>query len=37
MKGKNRKAMRMALAHALGQRPDLKKKVVVDVDPVSTL
>jgi len=37
MKGKNRKAMRMALAHALEQRADLKKKVVVDVDPVSTL
>jgi len=27
----------MALAHALEQRADLKKKVVVDVDPVSTL
>ncbi len=37
IKGKNRKAMRVALTRALDERPDLKRKVTVDVDPVSTL
>ena len=37
IKGHKRKAMRDALAKALDERPDLKRKVTVDVDPVSVL
>jgi primosomal protein N' len=37
IKGHKRKAMREALLRALDERPDLKRKVIVDVDPVSVL
>jgi primosomal protein N' (replication factor Y) len=37
LKGTNRKAMREALMAAAAVRPDLQKKIVVDVDPVSVL
>jgi len=37
IKGGKRKAMREALLAALATRPDLKKRVVVDVDPLSVL
>ena len=37
IKGGRRKAMREALQAALAMRPDLKKRVVVDVDPLSVL
>jgi primosomal protein N' (replication factor Y) len=37
IKGTNRKQMREALAAALAARPDLQRRVVVDVDPVSVL
>jgi primosomal protein N' (replication factor Y) len=37
MKGGRRKVMREALTAALATRPDLKKRVVVDVDPLSVL
>jgi len=37
IKGARRKPMRDALLAALATRPDLKKRVVVDVDPLSVL
>jgi len=37
IKGSNRRAMREALLAALATRPDLERRVVVDVDPVSVL
>jgi primosomal protein N' (replication factor Y) len=37
VKGTRRKAMRTALDAALAERPDLRRRVVVDVDPVSVL
>jgi len=37
IKGTNRRAMREALLAALASRPDLERRVVVDVDPVSVL
>ena len=37
LKGVNRKAMREALMAAVAARPDLQRRVVVDVDPVSVL
>ncbi len=37
IKGHKRKAMREALMKALEERQDLKRKVIVDVDPVSVL
>jgi primosomal protein N' (replication factor Y) (superfamily II helicase) len=37
LKGTHRRAMRLALARALDERTDLKRKVIVDVDPASVL
>ena len=37
LKGVNRKAMREALMAVIAARPDLQRRVVVDVDPVSVL
>ena len=37
LKGRNRRAMRSALRAALDANPDLGRRVVVDVDPVSLL
>ena len=37
IKGSSRKQMREALAAAIAARPDLQRRVVVDVDPVSVL
>jgi primosomal protein N' (replication factor Y) len=37
LKGSNRRHMRDALMAALAARPDLQRRVVVDVDPVSVL
>ena len=37
LKGKHRTAMREALMRVLEGRPDLKRKVIVDVDPISVL
>jgi primosomal protein N' (replication factor Y) len=37
IKGMNRKKIRQALQSALGARPDLQRRVVVDVDPLSVL
>ena len=37
IKGTNRKKIREALQAALAQRPDLQRRMVVDVDPVSVL
>jgi len=37
LKGTHRRAMRLALTRALDERSELKRKVVVDVDPVTTL
>jgi primosomal protein N' (replication factor Y) (superfamily II helicase) len=37
VKGANRKKMREALVGAIASRPDLERRVVVDVDPVSVL
>ena len=37
IKGDRRRAMRAALARALDERPDLKRRTIVDVDPLSTL
>jgi len=37
MKGRDRRAMRLALGRALASRPDLRRRVAVDVDPVSVL
>jgi primosomal protein N' (replication factor Y) len=37
LKGRKRRPMREALTRALAERPDLKRRVIVDVDPVSVL
>jgi hypothetical protein len=37
VKGHHRRQMRRALAHALDARPELRRRTVVDVDPVTTL
>jgi len=37
IKGMNRKKIREALQAALGARPELQRRVVVDVDPLSVL
>ncbi len=37
LKGPNRRKMREALMAAIASRPDLERRVVVDVDPVSVL
>jgi primosomal protein N' (replication factor Y) (superfamily II helicase) len=37
IKGARRKAMRESLLAALAERPDLRRKTVVDVDPVSVM
>jgi len=37
IKGVNRKRIREALQTALKTRPDLQKRVIVDVDPISVL
>jgi primosomal protein N' (replication factor Y) len=37
LKGSNRRQMREALTRALASRPDLQRRVVVDVDPISVL
>jgi primosomal protein N' (replication factor Y) len=37
IKGTHRGAMRKALLKALGARPDLKRRTIVDVDPMSVL
>ena len=37
LKGRNRRAMRSALRAALDANPDLGRRVIVDVDPVSLL
>jgi primosomal protein N' (replication factor Y) len=37
LKGKQRKAMREALRIALDEKPELKKRTIVDVDPVSVI
>ena len=37
LKGSNRKRMRERLLAALAARPDLQRRVVVDIDPISML
>jgi primosomal protein N' (replication factor Y) len=37
IKGRNRRVMRLALVAALEARPDLRRRVIVDVDPISVL
>ena len=37
IKGTRRKAMRAALDAALAERPDLRRRLVVDIDPVSVM
>jgi primosomal protein N' (replication factor Y) (superfamily II helicase) len=37
IKGRDRRAMRLALGLALAERPDLRRRVAVDVDPTSVL
>lgn len=37
IKGQNRRVMRLALVAALDARPDLRRRVIVDVDPISVL
>ena len=37
VKGSNRKRMREALMSAIADRPDLARRTMVDVDPVSVL
>jgi primosomal protein N' (replication factor Y) len=37
IKGRQRKPMRLALARALDERPDLKRKTSIDVDPVNLI
>ena len=37
IKGTNRRAMREAIASAVGARPDIARRIVVDVDPLSVL
>jgi primosomal protein N' (replication factor Y) len=37
MKGSRRGAMRQALLAALAARPDIKRRTIVDIDPMSVL
>jgi primosomal protein N' (replication factor Y) len=37
IKGTNRPAMREALQTALASRPDIRRRTIVDVDPISVL
>ena len=37
LKGSNRRRMREILQAALAARPDIQRRVVVDVDPISVL
>jgi primosomal protein N' (replication factor Y) len=37
IKGSNRKRMREAVLRAIAARPELQRRVVVDIDPVSVL
>jgi len=37
IKGTHRTAMRQALLKALNERPDLKRRTIVDVDPMTVL
>jgi primosomal protein N' (replication factor Y) len=37
MKGTNRASMRQALAGALATRPDIKRRTIVDIDPMNVL
>ena len=37
IKGPQRRPMRLALLSALEERPELKRRVIVDVDPMSVL
>jgi primosomal protein N' (replication factor Y) len=37
VKGTNRKQMRDALRAAIAAKPDLQRRVIVDVDPLSVL
>ena len=37
IKGQKRRAMRDALTRALDERPELKRKVIVDVDPINVI
>ena len=37
LKGKNRTAMRMAVQAALAERPEIRRRITVDVDPVNVL
>jgi hypothetical protein len=37
MKGTNRASMRQALAAALAARPDIKRRTIVDIDPMNVL
>ena len=37
IKGTNRKRIREALQHAIASRPDLQRRIIVDVDPISVL
>jgi primosomal protein N' (replication factor Y) len=37
LKGKNRREMRRALTAALDARPELRRRVIVDVDPMTVL
>jgi len=37
VKGSRRKAMRLAVQEALAARPDLRRRTIVDVDPVSVI
>jgi primosomal protein N' len=37
LKGTQRRAMREALLAALAARPDLKRRTIVDVDPVTVI
>ena len=37
MKGTHRDAMRQALLAALAARPEIKRRTIVDVDPMSVL
>ena len=37
LKGSNRKRMRQVLQAAIASRPDIQRRVVVDVDPISVL
>jgi primosomal protein N' (replication factor Y) len=37
VKGRNRRSMREALAAALASQPDLRRRLIVDIDPLSVL